>query len=52
MGLRVHVPAAGCFLWVEMSHLGLDGDAVARRWARECRVLVSPGSQFGPASGG
>lgn len=52
MGLRVHVPAAGCFLWVGVGHLGLDGDAVARRWAQEWRVYVSPGSQFGPASGG
>ncbi len=52
MGLEPEWPAAGYFVWVPVSGLGLDGRAFAERLLREARVLVGPGCAFGPSGTG
>jgi aspartate/methionine/tyrosine aminotransferase len=52
MGLDPSWPAGGFFFWVPVSPLGLDGRAFAERLLREQRVLVGPGSAFGPGGAG
>jgi aspartate/methionine/tyrosine aminotransferase len=49
MGLEPVWPAGTFFLWVPVKHLGLNGDAFADRLRQEHKVLVWPGSFFGPS---
>ncbi len=46
-GVPHHLPAAGYYLWLDISNTGLTGAAFAQRlWAEE-RVRVEPGEAFG-----
>jgi aspartate/methionine/tyrosine aminotransferase len=46
-------PQAGtAYVWPDVSALGLPAPAVAEALLCEAGVLVSPGYQFGPSSGG
>ncbi len=49
MGLDAAWPAAGFFCWVPVAQLGVTGRDFAERLLREQRVLVGPGSAFGPS---
>jgi arginine:pyruvate transaminase len=46
-GLRCVSPPAGMFIMVDVSRLGTDGDAFARRLLDEAGVSTIPGSGFG-----
>ncbi|MBY0458366.1 MAG: aminotransferase class I/II-fold pyridoxal phosphate-dependent enzyme, partial [Gemmataceae bacterium] len=52
VGLEPEQPGGGYFVWVPVSHLGLDGTAFAERLLKEERVLVGPGIAFGPSGVG
>ena len=45
--LIVHRPAGGMFAMVDVSRLGIDGDAFANRLLDDCGVAVVPGFAFG-----
>jgi aspartate/methionine/tyrosine aminotransferase len=51
-GLQPEWPAGGFFLWVPLRDLGLGGQVFARQLLWDKRVLVSPGSLFGPSGSG
>ena len=51
-GLESEAPGGGYFVWVPVASLGLDGRAFAERLLKEERVLVGPGSAFGPSGAG
>ena len=46
MRLRYGVPQGGQFIFVDVSDVGMDGDALARRILDQEHVLVYPGSAF------
>lgn len=49
MGLDPAWPGSGFFCWVPVAQLGVNGRDFAERLLREQRVLVGPGSAFGPS---
>jgi len=49
-GVACEVPAAGFFLWGDISRFGLDAEAFAERCAAEAGTLVSPGTDFSPVA--
>jgi aspartate/methionine/tyrosine aminotransferase len=49
MGLDAAAPGGGFFCWVPVAQLGVSGRDFAERLLREQRVLVGPGSAFGPS---
>ena len=42
-------PAAGCYLFIDISATGMDDQTFARRLLEEAHTAVTPGSSFGPA---
>lgn len=50
--LKVRRERGTAYAWVDVSALQLPGPAVSGALLRDAQVLVSPGYQFGPASGG
>jgi aspartate/methionine/tyrosine aminotransferase len=52
LGVQASWPAGAFFIWVGAGHLGLSGAAFAERLLREKKVLVWPGSFFGPSGSG
>ncbi len=50
MGLEVHRPQGGYFLWASVAGMGLDGRTFATRLFREEQVQVGPGCAFGPGA--
>lgn len=49
-GLPAMTPPAGLFCWPDISATGLSPDDFVARAARECGVLLSPGTDFSPAA--
>lgn len=49
-GLDCEVPAAGFYLWLDVSGTGIDGVEWVRRCAATCQVRLSPGIQFDPTA--
>jgi aspartate/methionine/tyrosine aminotransferase len=52
LGLKPAWPAGAYFLWLPVQDLGLDGRAFAEGLLKTKRVLVWPGSHFGPGGAG
>ncbi len=52
MDLEPERPGGGYFVWASVAALGTDGRTFAERLLREDRVLVGPGSAFGPSGAG
>jgi aspartate/methionine/tyrosine aminotransferase len=50
--LKLQPQSGTAYAWPDVSALGLPAPDVAEALLREAGVLVSPGYQFGPASGG
>jgi aspartate/methionine/tyrosine aminotransferase len=50
--LKLQPQSGTAYVWPDVSALGLPGPVVAEALLCEAGVLVSPGYQFGPASGG
>jgi aspartate/methionine/tyrosine aminotransferase len=50
--LKLEPQAGTAYVWPDVSALGLPASATAEALLCEAGVLVSPGYQFGPASGG
>lgn len=51
IGLTPAWPAGAFFLWVNVKHLAMSGQAFRERLFQACKVLVTPGSLFGPSGG-
>ncbi len=49
-GLPATTPPGGLFCWPDISATGLPPDSFVARAARECGVLLSPGTDFSPAA--
>ena len=49
LGLDAALPGGGFTMWVSVALLGLDGRTFAEKLLREHRVLVGPGSAYGPS---
>jgi aspartate/methionine/tyrosine aminotransferase len=50
--LQIYPQQGTAYMWVDVSQLGLPGPVVAEALLTRSGVLVSPGYQFGPTSGG
>lgn len=48
--LRVEMPEAGYYAWIDVSRSGLTSDEFATRLLYEEKVVVVPGASFGPAA--
>ena len=47
-GIRFGHPGGGFYLWADVSSVGLDADTFCYRLLTEHRVLMFPGTSFGP----
>ncbi len=51
-GFTEIAPADGAFyVWVDISHLGIDSMTLCQRWLRELDMAVTPGIDFDPVRG-